>query len=101
MAEMTLEEYRVMDKSNDFKTHFIMVVVFLTLLVASTGVGTWAAYKVGKSAGKAEGINEAYKLHPPVIMTGASPQMITNNNVREKKDKFSLGIWPLHAGWCE
>jgi hypothetical protein len=90
-----------MADTSEFKQHFIMVMVFLVILCVATGTAGYCAYKVGKSTGRAEGINEAYKLHPPVTMTGANPQMITNNNLRPKMNKFSIGLWPLHAGWCE
>lgn len=89
------------DAREDLKTHLIMVMVFIVILAAVTGTTGFAAYKVGKATGKAEGINEAYKLHPPVLQTGSNPQMITNNNVKPPMNKFSIGLWPLHAGWCE
>lgn len=86
---------------DEFKTHMLITFFFLLLIVVSTAVGTYCGYKIGLSKGEAKGMIAAYKLNPPIVQTGANPQMITNNNVRKPMNRFSLSLFPLHAGWCE
>ena len=88
-----------MNDQNDFKTHFIMVMVFLIILIVTVGTSTFCAYKVGRANGKLEGTMSAYTLHPPTTITGPGAQVITNNNVTAKPH-FQVKIWPPCLGVC-
>ena len=84
---------------DDFKTHFMMVMAFLVILILSVGTATFCGYKVGQANGELKGTMTAYTLHPPTTITGPGAQVITNNNVIPKP-RFTLKIWPPCIGMC-
>ena len=88
-----------MAETNDFKTHFIMVMVFLVILIISTGTAGFACYKVGRANGKLQGTLELVRATPPVVMNGPGCQNITNNNVAAKPS-VKVKIWPPCLGVC-
>jgi len=84
------------DQTNEFKSHFSMVMIFIVILGIACGTTGFFAYKIGKSNGKLVGALQAIKESPPNIYNCQVAKV--DQSTKKEGSGLAITVRKMHIG---